>query len=174
MPENDSTAQTAPETPPPAATAPEQPPADDKNLGPAGEKALEEWKARAKAAEAEAKAAKALREQIKQYEDKDKTDLQKATERAVAAEKSAADATRLRVAVLKGYSGEQAIATADLLRGDTEDELTSHLDRLVSSGVLAAAGVSTKPTGSADGGARGTAGETGNFTEWVRQQAGIT
>ncbi|GAA2484646.1 hypothetical protein GCM10010406_21140 [Streptomyces thermolineatus] len=57
--------------------------AGDRQLGPQGEKALEEWKRRAKDAEKEAKAHAA---RLKEFEDRDKSDLEKATERASAAE----------------------------------------------------------------------------------------
>jgi hypothetical protein len=59
----------------------------DAPLGPAGEKALDEWKRRAKEAE---KTGRAHAAKIKEIEDRDKSELQKASERAEAAEKRVA------------------------------------------------------------------------------------
>ncbi|MFE5771438.1 hypothetical protein ACFQ7O_24095 [Streptomyces sp. NPDC056485] len=81
---------------PPPAPDPAAPPApDDVPLGPAGEKALTEWKTRAKTGE------KALAEataRLKEFEDAQKTETEKLAERATAAEQREAAATRLAVA----------------------------------------------------------------------------
>lgn len=85
-----------PATPPPATDPATPPPADgDVPLGPAGEKALTEWKTRAKSGE------KALAEataRLKEFEDAQKTETEKLAERATAAEQRATEATRLAVA----------------------------------------------------------------------------
>jgi hypothetical protein len=70
-------------------------PADDVPLGPAGEKALAEWKARAKEAERQSKEQAA---RIQAFEDRDKTEAEKLAERATKAEERAAAATRLATA----------------------------------------------------------------------------
>lgn len=78
---------------PPAPTeppVPTEPPApDDKPLGPPGEKALAEFKDRARKAEADLAAARA---RLTEFEDRDKTDLEKAQSAAAAAETRAAAA----------------------------------------------------------------------------------
>ncbi|MFD6474388.1 hypothetical protein ACFWEH_12920 [Streptomyces anulatus] len=84
-----------PPTPEPAEpTAPPagDPPEPDAPLGPAGEKALAEWKARAKAAEKESNARAA---RLKEFEDRDKTEAEKLADRAAQAEERAANAVKL-------------------------------------------------------------------------------
>lgn len=83
-------------TPAPGTDPAAPPPAEgDVPLGPAGEKALAEWKVRAKTGE------KALAEataRLKEFEDAQKTESEKLAERATAAEQRANQATRLAVA----------------------------------------------------------------------------
>lgn len=81
--------ETATEPAAPASTEPAAPaePAGDAQLGPAGEKALAEWKQRAKAAERESRTHAA---RLQELEDRDKSEVQKAGERAAAAEQRAA------------------------------------------------------------------------------------
>lgn len=78
-----------PATPPPPATG------DDPALGPAGEKALAEWKKRAKDAET---LAKQQADQLQAIEDAKKTETERLADRAKAAEDRATAATRLAVA----------------------------------------------------------------------------
>jgi hypothetical protein len=66
----------------------------DPALGPAGEKALAEWKKRAKDAEA---LAKDQATRLKEFEDAQKTEAEKLADQAKAAEERAAQATRLAV-----------------------------------------------------------------------------
>ena len=80
---------------PPAADPPNGNPTDDPPLGPAGEKALAEWKARAKAAEKERNEHAA---RIQEFEDRDKTEAEKLVDRATKAEERAAAATKLATA----------------------------------------------------------------------------
>ncbi|MEV4437491.1 hypothetical protein AB0K09_00490 [Streptomyces sp. NPDC049577] len=70
-------------------------PNGDAPLGPAGEKALEEWKRRAREAE---KLAKEHEKRIAAFEDAQKTEADKLVDRAAKAEERAAKATRLAVA----------------------------------------------------------------------------
>ncbi|MFJ1653694.1 hypothetical protein ACIOC2_20350 [Streptomyces sp. NPDC088337] len=92
----------APPTPvpqPPASGPAPAPPAggkpdDDPALGPGGEKALAEWKRRAKEAEA---LSKSQATRIQEYEDRDKTEAEKQADALKAAEARAASATRLAV-----------------------------------------------------------------------------
>ncbi|MFD6421041.1 hypothetical protein [Streptomyces sp. NPDC060198] len=71
-----------------------EPSTDDAPLGPAGEKALAEWKARAKAAEKE-RAEQAAR--LREFEDRDKTEAERQADALKAAETRAEQATRLAV-----------------------------------------------------------------------------
>lgn len=82
---------------PPAEPAPAVEPAPDGDppLGPAGEKALADWKQRAKAAE---KLASEHGAKLKAFEDAQKTEAEKLAERVEAAEQRAAKATQRAVA----------------------------------------------------------------------------
>jgi len=77
------------------------------------------------------KAAKQLESRLKEFEDKDKTETERLSERATLAEKQAAEnaqaLARYRVAVDKSLPTE----LVDRLRGDTEDELSEDADRLL-------------------------------------------
>src|ERR1035437_6972088 len=79
------------------------------------------------------KDAQEARALVKQREDLDKTDAQKAEDRAAAAEKLAATSTsdlaRLRVALKKGLTESQA----KRLVGDTEEDLEKDADELLAS-----------------------------------------
>ncbi|MGW6739717.1 hypothetical protein ACWGDX_03040 [Streptomyces sp. NPDC055025] len=96
-PQVDPNVPPTPAAVPPGGQDPAKPPegGDNPPLGPEGEKALAEWKKRAKDAEQQAKDQAA---RLKEFEDRDKTDAQKLTERATDAEERAATATRLAVA----------------------------------------------------------------------------
>ncbi|MET9479873.1 hypothetical protein [Streptomyces sp. NPDC006638] len=83
-----------PAVPPAAGTDPAGPPEGDPVLGPAGEKALAEWKKRAKDAEQQAKDQAA---RLKAFEDRDKTEAEKQAEALTAAKARADSATRLAV-----------------------------------------------------------------------------
>lgn len=86
------------------------------------------WKALSRQNEARAKANADKAKRLDEIEEQAKTEMQKAIERAEAAEKRAADlevqATRARIAAAKGVS-------ADLLTGTTEEEITESADRLL-------------------------------------------
>lgn len=78
---------------PPLADPPADPPTvDDPPLGPEGEKALQAWKDRAKAAERDAKRAKQLEDEIAELRSAQMSDQEKAIEQA---RKEAADAARV-------------------------------------------------------------------------------
>lgn len=132
---------TPPATPPAPPAA--DPPADggDPPLGPAGEKALAEWKKRAKDAES---LAKTQAEKLKEFEDAQKTEAEKLAERAKAAEDRAAAATKLAVsakveALAKGRFADPSDAVEALAGGAfaTEaggidaDAITAALDELL-------------------------------------------
>lgn len=73
-------------------------------------------------------ARKAAEARIKEFEDRDKTESERAAERLAQAEKAAGDArrdaARYKVAAVKGVDPE-------LLSGDDEESLTAHADRLL-------------------------------------------
>ncbi|MFJ9628088.1 hypothetical protein ACIRU8_10390 [Streptomyces sp. NPDC101175] len=83
----------APAPTPPVPPAP-VPPEDDPALGPEGEKALAEWKKRAKDAEA---LTKSQATELQTFRDRDKTDAEKQADALAAATKRAEQATRLAV-----------------------------------------------------------------------------
>lgn len=128
------------------ATEEVKPEGDDTPLGPAGEKALEAFKKRAREAEAEAKE---LAAKVKQFEERDLSEqekLQKAAEEArVAAEKAEAENLRIKVAVEKGLPLE----LADRMVGKNREDLEADADRL-------AALVKPREVQNFDGGARQT------------------
>lgn len=99
-----------PDDPPPnpgsGSGDPGDPPPDDPPLGPEGEKALDAWKTRAKAAEKEKKD---LEERLSKLEDDKKTDHERAVE---AARKEAAEAVRGEV----GPQLQQAVKENAILR----------------------------------------------------------
>lgn len=76
-------------------------------------------------------ARQALEVRLKEFEDRDKTELQRLEERAAAAEKAAADREsallRYRVATAKNLPAD----LVDRLKGDTEEELSADADALL-------------------------------------------
>lgn len=162
-------------------------PKDDKTLGPAGEKALEEWKARAKKAEAEAKQ---NAERLKALEDKDKSELEKAQGQVAELTKAqeARDASikslRLSVAVM-GAAGQhgitdpdaaQRLLDADKVEYDESGQPTNIeplLKGLVEARPYLTAG--TRPQGSANGGeGGGRPNAEPTMNDMIRQQAGYS
>lgn len=97
----------------------------DSDLGDAGKAALTAEREARKAAERQMRE---LQKALKEYEDKDKSELQRALERAEAAERAAAEASqtalRTRIAAAKGVP-------ASSLVGTTEEELTASADELI-------------------------------------------
>jgi hypothetical protein len=97
-------------------------------LGDAGKKALDAERREKRAAE---KRAADLEARLKEFEDRDKSEAQKLTERAEAAERRALEieshAVRLEVAAEKGLTPAQA----KRLVGSTRDELLADADELL-------------------------------------------
>lgn len=95
------------------------------DLGDAGKAAIAAEREARRSAE---KQLRELQKSLKEYEDRDKSELQKAIERAEAAEKAAAEASytamRTKVAALKGVP-------AGSLTGTTEEELIASADELI-------------------------------------------
>ena len=126
MPEPENTAEavdTIEATPEPVAEKTAK--ATDSDLGDGGRAALAAEREARKAAERQARD---LQKSLKEYEDRDKSELEKALERAEVAEKTAAEAQfsamRSKVAAAKGVP-------ASSLTGATEEELAASADELI-------------------------------------------
>ena len=136
-----------------------QQPAD---LGDPGKKALQEERRKAREA---TKQLNELQARLKEFEDRDKTELQKLAEAHQTAEQRASTAeqalARYRVATAKGIPAE----LVDRLQGSTEDELAEDADRLLSL-------IGARRTPDFDGGARTTAQGAPDMNKLLRQAAG--
>jgi hypothetical protein len=152
----------------------------DAALGPAGEKALDEWKRRAREAE---KAGRAQAARLKEIEDRDKSELQKASERAEAAEKRVAAVTdravRAEVRALAAATfADPSDAAAFLNPSDFVDN-DGDVDTKAVEKALADLlkrkphlGKEAAPP-SFDGGARTTAAAPADMNALIRQKAGL-
>jgi len=179
--------ETTPEPTPPAAepAASEEPAAsatDSGNapLGPAGEKALDEWKRRARDAE---RLSKTQATRLKEIEDRDKTDLQKASEALSAAEKRAASlvqrAVRAEVRALAAgtFADPEDAAvylnTSDFVDADGEVDgkgIQKALADLIKRKPHLA---KEQAPPSFDGGARTTASAPADMNALIRSKAGM-
>jgi len=143
-----------------AATATAGDPTPDASLGAAGEKALEAFKVRAREAE---KQTKDLAAKVKKYEDRDKSESDKAAEKAAEAEKRATNAEtklmRVEIAAAKGLDPDMAAR----LVGDTREELEAD--------ATAFAKKIKAPTPGFDGGARSAAPDL-DVDAGIRRMAG--
>lgn len=150
-------------------------PADDipTGLGEAGQKALAAERRLKTAAEKQAKATQKqlddMTARLKQYEDAQKSDLDKAADRATTAEAAAASATakllRYEVAAKKKLPAEWAAR----LQGSTAEELETDADQL-----LAALGTQQqRQAPSYDGGVRKSAAAPTDMNALIRRQAGL-
>lgn len=114
------------------------------------------------------KEAETLRLKLKEFEDRDKSELQRTVEARDAAVREATEAKsvaeRYRVAVAKGFPAE----LADRLRGQTAEELEADADKLLA--LIAGAGNGKPP--SFDSGARGGGDKPGDMNSLIRKQAG--
>lgn len=110
--------------------------------------------------------AEVLSKKLKELEDRDKTELQKAIERAETAEKAQADtasrALRYEVAAAKGLTAKQALR----LIGSTREELDADADELL------ADIVAERRPPSFDSGARPPSGGAGDMNAALRRLAG--
>jgi hypothetical protein len=134
----------------------------------AGKQAEIDWKAKARDWEKRAKANAEAATKLAQLEESQKTEAQKLADRAAQAEKerdeARLDALRMKV----GASKKLPADVIDLLKGDTEEELSAHADRLAEHFKA-----SVRPSGSADQGARGvapTAGPAQEFADFLKNQ----
>lgn len=104
-------------------------------------KSGEDWEAKARRRSITIKTERKKREdaeaKVKEYEDAQKSDSEKLTEKATTAEDRAkqaeAKAVRLEIAIDKGLTGKQARAFAKRLVGDTQEELEEDADELLAS-----------------------------------------
>lgn len=152
----------------------------DAPLGPAGEKALDEWKRRAKEAE------RASREQAKRLqaiEDRDKTESQKALERADAAEKRAAamaqrtvraEVRALAAATFADPSDAAAFLDPSDFVDDDGDVDTKKVEKALAELLKHKPHLAKEQAPpSFDGGARTTAGAPTDMNALIRQKAGL-
>ncbi len=114
----------------------------DAPLGEPGKKALDSERAARRAAE---KAAADLQAKVKEYEDRNKTELERLTEAATAAKAEAdaakAEALRLRVAAETGLPTD----LFEFLAGDDEEQLRAKAQKLMAATAAAAAPRSPAP-----------------------------
>jgi hypothetical protein len=104
-------------------------------------KSGEDWEAKARKRSITIKTERKKREdaeaKVKEYEDAQKSDSEKLTEKATTAEGRAnqaeAKAVRLEIAIDKGLTGKQARAFAKRLVGETQEELEEDADELLAS-----------------------------------------
>lgn len=110
------------------------------------------------------KEAESLRLKLKEYEDRDKTELERLTERAEAAERAAAEtevrALRLEIAAEQGLTPAQA----KRLVGSTREELEADAQELLATFKPATDDTSNDVASSLDLGNRGGAPRTGSST----------
>lgn len=114
----------------PPAEPPATPPAEPGDEPPAGDQT--DWKARARHWEQQARRNKEKADKFDQIEEESKTELQRATERAAAAEAELAQvqAARERDALVNRIAAEKGVPAA-LLVGDDEEALEASADALV-------------------------------------------
>lgn len=126
-PENSTTPEGTPEVSATESTEPQQP----IELGDAGKKAIDAMKAERDAARREARANSGAAKKLQEIEDRDKSEIQKATDKLAALERERDDARvetmRLRVAVKHSIAEEDAEL---FLTGTDEDTLTRQAQRL--------------------------------------------
>lgn len=156
-PQSTAPVTTTATTPPPDATSD-----DDAELGGSGEKALDAFKQRARAAEKEAKA---LAAKVKEFEDRDKSEQEKLEERASTAEQRAAQAERQLLRYEVAAAKKLPVELADRLQGETKKELEEDADRL-----LTLVKPNGKPSGDVDAG-KGEGGSANTFNDLLRAKA---
>lgn len=160
----------------------------DRSLGAPGEKALEHWKTRAKAAEAKAKEAAALSKEVEELRDAKRTELERAVERArkegetQALQNANSKIVRLTIRSLarETFADPSDADVIDAAQFEVDDD--GNVDEKAVSEALAAllkekphyrkATDSKKTSGSADQGARGAAPTPTSMNSLIRQQAG--
>lgn len=152
----------------------------DLPLGPAGEKALDEWKRRAKDAE---KASRDQARRLQAIEDRDKTEVQRASERAESAEKRAAAMAQRTVraevrALAAGTFADPSDAAAFLdpvdFVDDDGDVDTKKVEKALADLLKRKPHLAKEQAPpSFDGGARTTAGAPTDMNALIRLKAGL-
>lgn len=152
----------------------------DAPLGPAGEKALAEWKQRARAAE---KASKEQAARLQELEDRDKSELQKATERAAKADARVADAARrvaraevraLAAGTFADPSDAAAFLNIDDLIGADGDVDSRAVEKALADLLKRKPHLAKEQAPpSFEGGARTTASQPTDMNALIRQKAGL-
>lgn len=159
---------TAP-TPPAPPAPPETPPTSSvETQPPAQAKPETDWKAEARKHEARAKENAAAAAKLAALEEAQKTAEQKLTDRVTAAEKERDEARLDALRAKVGAAKKLPVDVVDLLKGDTEEELAAHADRLAEHFKA-----SVRPSGPADQGPRGTAPTAGpaqEFADFLKTQ----
>jgi hypothetical protein len=156
-------------------------PGGDAPLGPAGEKALNEWKQRAKDAE---KANRTNAARLQEIEDRDKTEVQKAGERATAAEQRAtAMVQRAAKAEVRAIAASTFADPSDAAAFLDMSDFVDDAGDIDSKGIEKALAdlLKRKPhlgkeqpaAPSFDGGARTTAGAPSDMNALIRKMAGL-
>jgi hypothetical protein len=153
---------------PPAAAAPETDAKDTGTPGAAPQQTKAEIPAEVAVALKKAnKEAETLRLRLKEIEDRDKSETQRATEEATQAKADAASARtgylRLKVGMAKGLPA----SLAERLKGDNEEEMAADADAL-----LAELKPKGNGAGSFDAGARQTAPAATDMNSQLRRMAG--
>ena len=111
-----------------------------------------DWKAEARKWEQRAKENKAAAEKLAAFEESQKSEAQKLADRAAQAERERDEARLEALRTKVGMHKKLPADVIDLLKGDTEEELAAHADRLAEHFKA-----SVRPSGSADQGQRGSA-----------------
>ena len=121
--------------------------------------------------EQRAKENKAAAEKLAAFEESQKSEAQKLADRAAAAEKERDEARLEALRTKVGMQKRLPADVVDLLKGDTEEELSAHADRLAEHFKA-----SVRPSGSADQGPRGAAAPNASprdaFAGFIKQQLG--
>lgn len=138
---------------PKSADADGEPEDEDEPLGEPGIKALKSERLRAAQAKKRADAAEA---RLKQIEDAEKTELQRAQDRVAELEKANKDFedAKLRTELRASVLGKKNVPSewADFVTGDTEDEMNKAADRILANLSKADQGLSLRPTSGKPGG----------------------
>lgn len=154
-------ASAAPEAPAPTTPAPE-------DAKPAQAKPEIDWKAEARKHEQRAKDNAAAAAELAALKESQKTESQKLADRVAAAEQER-DAARLEALRVKvGAAKKLPADVVDLLKGETEEELAAHADRLAEHFKQA-----VRPSGSVDQGPRGAApaaSPSQEFADFINKQ----
>lgn len=155
-------------------------PEADAPLGPAGEKALDEWKRRAKEAE---RASRDQAKRLQAIEDRDKTEVQRASERAEAAEKRAAamaqrtvraEVRALAAATFADPSDAAAFLDPTAFVDDDGDVDTKAVEKALADLLKRKPHLAKEAAPpSFDGGARRTADKPPSMNDLIRQKAGL-